>query len=55
MCVFKMDGMVNLFASSKTLDQNLSIEGNKGVFLSLMDFLAAQTRRVVDRDFTSWS
>ena len=37
MCVFEVDGVVNLVVSSKTLDQNLSTDGNKGVFfLSLI-------------------
>ena len=42
MCVFEVDGVVNHNVSSKILHQNLSAEGWKGVFLSLLDFLAAQ-------------
>ena len=32
MCVFEVDGVVNLVVSSKTLDQNLSTEGSKVFF-----------------------
>ena len=53
MCVFEVDGVVNHNVSSKILHQNLSAEGWKGVFLSLLDFLAAQIRTFLT-NFRFW-
>ena len=48
MCVFEVDGVVNLVVSSKTLDQNISTEGCKGFFFEFIGFLAAQIRTFFD-------